>query len=94
MTVRPATERDIPAITAIYNEVVAHSTAVWTEKTDTEAERLAWMITRHALGYPVVVATAGSDVVGYGSFGTRRASSTARRGARRDHPGTRGGPHA
>jgi L-amino acid N-acyltransferase len=73
MTARPATERDIPAITAIYNEVVANSTAVWTEKPDTEAERLVWMVARRARGYPVLVATAGSDVVGYGSFGDFRA---------------------
>jgi L-amino acid N-acyltransferase len=73
MTVRPATERDIPAITAIYNEVVANSNAVWTEKLDTDADRLAWMVARRALDYPVLVATAGSDVVGYGSFGDFRS---------------------
>lgn len=73
MTVRPATERDIPAITAIYNEVVANSNAVWTEKPDTQAERLAWMIARRAMGYPVLVASAGSEVVGYGALGDFRA---------------------
>ena len=41
MTIRPATEQDIPPITVIYNEVVAISTAVWTEKPDSEAGRLA-----------------------------------------------------
>ena len=73
MTVRPATERDIPAITAIYNEAVANSNAVWTEKQDTEAERLAWMQARQALGYPVLVAAEGSAVLGYGTFGDFRA---------------------
>src|SRR3954469_996780 len=73
MTIRPATERDIPAITAIYNEVVANSTAVWTEKPDTEADRLAWMKARRALGYPVLVAAEGADVRGYGTFGDFRA---------------------
>lgn len=73
MTIRPATERDIPAITAIYNEVVANSNAVWTEKQDSEAERLAWMNARRALGYPVLVATEGSEVVGYGTFGDFRS---------------------
>ena len=73
MTVRPATDQDIPAITAIYNEVVANSNAVWTERLDTEAERLAWMVARRALDYPVLVATAGSDVVGYGALGDFRA---------------------
>jgi L-amino acid N-acyltransferase YncA len=73
MTIRPATEQDIPAITAIYNEVVANSNAVWTEKPDTEAERLAWMNARRALGYPVLVATEGSTILGYGTFGDFRA---------------------
>lgn len=81
MMIRTATEQDIPEITAIYNEVVANSTAVWTEKRDTEAERLAWMNARRGLGYPVLVATQdstqdstkGSTVLGYGTFGDFRA---------------------
>src|SRR5215216_991038 len=73
MTIRAATEQDIPAITAIYNEVVANSNAVWTEKPDTEADRLAWMKARHALGYPVLIATEGTAVLGYGTFGDFRA---------------------
>ncbi|WGR95152.1 N-acetyltransferase family protein [Bradyrhizobium sp. ISRA443] len=73
MTILPATEHDIPAITAIYNEAVANSNAVWTEKQDTEAERLAWMKARQALGYPVLVAAEGSTVLGYGTFGDFRA---------------------
>jgi phosphinothricin acetyltransferase len=73
MTIRPATEEDIPAITAIYNEVVANSNAVWTEKPDTEADRLAWMKARRALGYPVLIATEGTAVLGYGTFGDFRA---------------------
>jgi len=73
MTIRAATEQDIPAITAIYNEVVANSTAVWTDKPDAEADRLAWMKARRALGYPVLVATEGAAVLGYGTFGDFRA---------------------
>jgi L-amino acid N-acyltransferase YncA len=71
--IRPAAEHDIPAITDIYNEVVANSTAVWTEKPDTETERTAWMKARQSLGYPVLVATEGTDVLGYGTFGDFRA---------------------
>jgi phosphinothricin acetyltransferase len=72
MSIRPATEQDIPAITAIYNEVVANSNAVWTEKQDSEADRLAWMKARQALGYPVLVVE-GPTVQGYGTFGDFRA---------------------
>lgn len=73
MTIRPATAQDIPAITAIFNEAVANSNAIWTEKQDTDAERLAWMQARQALGYPVLVATEGQTVLGYGTFGDFRA---------------------
>ncbi|MBR0796897.1 N-acetyltransferase [Bradyrhizobium jicamae] len=73
MEIRPATAQDIPAITAIYNEAVANSNAVWTEKQDTEADRLAWLTARQALGYPVLVAAEGSIVLGYGTFGDFRA---------------------
>lgn len=64
MIIRPATEQDIPAITAIFNEAVANSNAIWTEKQDSEAERLAWMQARLALGYPVLVAVEGATVLG------------------------------
>ncbi|MBR0935319.1 GNAT family N-acetyltransferase [Bradyrhizobium jicamae] len=73
MEIRPATAQDIPAITAIYNEAVANSNAVWTEKQDTEADRLVWLTARQALGYPVLVAAEGSIVLGYGTFGDFRA---------------------
>ncbi|NEU96577.1 GNAT family N-acetyltransferase [Bradyrhizobium uaiense] len=73
MIIRPATEDDIPAITAIFNEAVVNSNAIWTEKQDSEAERLAWMKARLALGYPVLVAVEGSVVLGYGTFGDFRA---------------------
>ncbi|OKO75092.1 GNAT family N-acetyltransferase [Bradyrhizobium sp. NAS96.2] len=73
MIIRPATEQDIPAITAIFNEAVANSNAIWTERQDTEAERLAWMEARLALGYPVLVAAEGPVVLGYGTFGDFRA---------------------
>ena len=73
MILRPATEQDIPAITAIFNEAVVNSNAIWTEKQDSDAERLAWMTARQALGYPVLVATDGPTVLGYGTFGDFRA---------------------
>ncbi|MES5481389.1 GNAT family N-acetyltransferase [Bradyrhizobium sp. INPA03-11B] len=73
MIIRPATEQDIPAITAIFNEAVANSNAIWTEKQDSEGERLAWMQARLALGYPVLVAAEGPVVLGYGTFGDFRA---------------------
>ena len=73
MIIRPATDEDISAITAIFNEAVVNSNAIWTEKQDSEAERLAWMKARQAVGYPVLVAAEGPLVLGYGTFGDFRA---------------------
>ena len=73
MIIRPATDEDISAITAIFNEAVVNSNAIWTEKQDADAERLAWMKARQALGYPVLVAAEGPLVLGYGTFGDFRA---------------------
>ena len=73
MIIRRATEQDIPAITTIFNEAVVNSNAIWTEKQDSDAERLAWMTARQALGYPVLVAVEGPVVLGYGTFGDFRA---------------------
>ena len=42
MPIRPATEADLPAITAIYNEVIATSTAIYMDDPVTLEDRRAW----------------------------------------------------
>lgn len=77
MLIRPAAAADIPAITAIYNDAVANTTAIWNETIVDEANRSAWLAGRHSDGFPVLVAVAessgGDDVIGYASFGPWRA---------------------
>jgi phosphinothricin acetyltransferase len=73
MTVRPAVEADVPAITAIYNDAVRHTTAIWNDIVVDEANRRAWCEARLAAGYPVLVAEEDGAVVAYGSFGDFRA---------------------
>jgi phosphinothricin acetyltransferase len=73
MTVRPAVEADVPAITAIYNDAVRHTTAIWNDTVVDEANRHAWREARLAAGYPVLVAEHDGAVVAYGSFGDFRA---------------------
>jgi phosphinothricin acetyltransferase len=70
--VRPATEADLPAILAIFNDAVAHSTAIWQETAADLGSRRQWMEGRLRLNYPVLVADEDSVVVGYGSFGDFR----------------------
>lgn len=73
MIVRDATENDLPEILAIYNDVIARSTAVWTEQPSTLDERRAWFSARRAAGYPLLVAAEEEAVVGFASFGDFRA---------------------
>ncbi|GAB3597522.1 GNAT family N-acetyltransferase [Microbacterium tumbae] len=73
MHIRDATSADLEAITAIYNDAVANTTAIWNETTVDVANRAAWLVDRARSGYPVLVAAEGPEVLGYASFGDWRA---------------------
>ena len=73
MIVRDATESDVPAILAIYNDVLATSTAIFSEIPSTLEERLQWFRARRTLGYPILVATDDSGVLGFASFADFRS---------------------
>jgi L-amino acid N-acyltransferase YncA len=75
LTVRPATEADIPAITRIYNQGIVDRLATLETEERTEDERRAWLAARDAR-HPVLVAERDGEVVGWGSlnlFNARRA---------------------
>ena len=59
MEIRDAVESDFEEITAIYNEVLTHSTAIYNDQPTTVEERLAWWRARQQQGFPVLVATEG-----------------------------------
>jgi phosphinothricin acetyltransferase len=71
--IRDANEGDLAAITAIYNEVIANTTAVFSDLAVTLEDRRDWWRRRVAAGYPLLVATDASGVVGFASFGDFRA---------------------
>lgn len=74
MPVRNATATDIEAITAIYNDAVANSTAIWNEVTVDATNRAAWLAEQTSKGFPVLVALDDSGaVVGYASFAPWRS---------------------
>ena len=73
MQLRDAAERDLPEILAIYNEVIANSTAVYAEAPVSLDDRLAWFAERQAKRYPVLVASDDGGIVGFASFGDFRA---------------------
>jgi len=72
MEMREATESDLPEILAIYNDVIATSTAVYRETPVDIEERREWMRSRVAQGYPLIVAADETGITGYGSFGDFR----------------------
>ena len=69
---REATEADLEGLVAIYNEVVAHSTAVFSCLPVSVEERRHWWQARTAQGYPVLVAHHEHGVAGFGTFGDFR----------------------
>lgn len=74
MLIRDAVVADMAAVTAIYNDAVEHSTAIWNDTTVDVANRVKWLDDRAHAGYPVIVAVdAAGDVLGYASFGDWRA---------------------
>lgn len=73
MEIRDAQDGDLGGVLAIYNDVLASSTAIYTETPVTLDDRRQWWQARVAQGYPVLVAIEGSEVVGFASFGDFRA---------------------
>jgi phosphinothricin acetyltransferase len=71
--VRDASANDLAAILAIYNDVIATTTAVYRDDPATLDDRQAWWQDRVARGYPVLVADDGGAVLGFASFGDFRA---------------------
>jgi L-amino acid N-acyltransferase len=74
MVVRDALASDFPEITAIYNDILTTSTAIYRDEPETVADRLAWWQTRVQQDYPVIVACEGEAVIGFASFGDFRSS--------------------
>jgi len=72
--VRAATADDLPAMTAIYNEVVVNSTAIYSFQPSSLDERREWFRVRSGGGWPVLAALRGDEVVGYASFAEFRGA--------------------
>ncbi len=77
MNIRDAGPDDMPAVTAIYNEAVETTTAIWNDTPVDTANRIEWLAARRKSGYPVLVAVDDdAGVVGYARSATG-ARSTA-----------------
>ncbi len=72
MQIRDAVLSDFDEITAIYNEVLTTSTAIYNDKPSTREERIALWSSRKEQGYPFLVAADGKAIAGFASFGDFR----------------------
>jgi L-amino acid N-acyltransferase YncA len=73
LEIRDAVEADLEEITAIYNEVLTNSTAIYSDRPATREERIAWWKARREQGYPVLVAVDGGAIRGVATFGDFRS---------------------
>src|SRR5687768_17571468 len=72
-SVRDAVEADVPEILAIYNDVIASSTAVYRDEPASLDDRLEWFNARRAQAYPVLVAMDDTGILGFASYGDFRS---------------------
>ncbi len=75
MLIEDAHEDDLPGILEILNEVIATSTAVFSDAPVTLEEQREWLERRRESGFPVLVARDGDAVVAYASYGDFRPHS-------------------
>jgi L-amino acid N-acyltransferase len=71
--VRHAVENDLPAILAIYNDVIVNTTAVYDYEPHTLEMRRAWFNAKKEQGLPVFVAEENGNILGLSSIGPFRA---------------------
>jgi phosphinothricin acetyltransferase len=68
MEIRDAAAADLPAILAIYNEIIRTSTAIYTEHALSLEERRVWFENRQRSGFPVLAGFGGQELLGFASF--------------------------
>ncbi len=73
MNIDDAGEGDLQGILAIYNDAIANSTAVFSDRPTTLEERRPWLRARRDRGFPVLVAREGESVLAFASYGEFRA---------------------
>lgn len=81
LIIRSAQDKDLNAITEIYNDAIENSLAIWTEDIVNVDNRRTWMKERIAAGFPILVAEENDVVCGYATYGQFRAFSGFRHSA-------------
>jgi L-amino acid N-acyltransferase YncA len=73
--VRDAVDGDVEAITDIQNAFIPTTAIEWTDTPHDVAERRTWLAAQRAAGFPVLVAVADGEVVGFATYGDFRDST-------------------
>ena len=73
MIIRDAIESDFIEITAIYNEILRNSTAIYSDQPAEPEQRIALWQSRRQQNYPTLVAADGDSIMGFASFGDFRS---------------------
>jgi len=79
MNIRSATHRDLDTILEMYNDAIAHSTAVYEYEPFSQDYIQHWFNEKLKNDHPILVAEENSNVVGFSTFGpfrTRAAYKT------------------
>ncbi|MEO5893047.1 MAG: N-acetyltransferase family protein [Ferruginibacter sp.] len=72
INIRHATENDLPAMLAIYNDIILNTMAVWHNYPHTLEMRQEWFALKKEQGYPVFVAEEEGKLVGFSTIGPFR----------------------
>lgn len=72
LTIRDATDSDLPAVLAIHNDAVLNTTAIWSVHPVDLANRRQVLSERRDKGYAFLIAVEGDTLLGYATFGDFR----------------------
>lgn len=75
MIIRDLVEGDLPAITAIYNDLVAHTDVIWLEEPVTVEDRTAWLENLRPDDAALAAVDDDGTVVGYAAIFEFRAKA-------------------
>ena len=70
--IRDASDSDLARMREIYNEVLARSTAIFSDIARSAEDHSRWYADRRSQGWPVIVACRGASVLGYATYGSFR----------------------
>ena len=72
ITIRNATENDIPQMLDIYNEIIENTTAIFQYDLHTIEMRKEWFTKKQEENFPVFIAEENNFIIGFSTFGQFR----------------------